>query len=121
VYLVLNGGRGSKQRRNDGAGFFGLVGPPKVNTEEACPSCLPCGTGVPPAPIQGSISGESPRAYTVSPSHGRRAAPHLLTHGRSKREQDRPTSTWAAKPFDLGRGARLHDRAHPRIPASPPC
>jgi hypothetical protein len=33
AYLVLNGGRDLKQRRT---GFFGLVGPPKVSTEEAC-------------------------------------------------------------------------------------
>jgi len=37
-------------------GFFGLVGCPKVSTEEACSSCRPCGTGF-PAPIQGSITG----------------------------------------------------------------
>ena len=33
AHPVLNGGRGLKQRRT---GFFGLVGPPKVGTEEAC-------------------------------------------------------------------------------------
>src|SRR5918993_2707779 len=33
AHPVLNGERGLKQRRT---GFFGLVGPPKVSTEEAC-------------------------------------------------------------------------------------
>ena len=37
AHPALNGGRGLKQRR---MGFFGLVGGPNVNTEEACPSCL---------------------------------------------------------------------------------
>src|SRR3712207_7387207 len=33
AYFALSGGRDLKQRRT---GFFGLVGPPKVSTEEAC-------------------------------------------------------------------------------------
>ena len=53
AYFALSGGRDLKQRRT---GFFGLVGPPKVNTEEACLS-LPGVRMAYPHPIQGSIVG----------------------------------------------------------------
>ena len=50
---------GDAAQSNDGTGFFGLVGPPKVDTEEACPSCPACGWGL-PIPNNGSFSGEEP-------------------------------------------------------------
>src|ERR687898_3524651 len=54
AHPVLNGERGLKQRRT---GFFGLVGPPKVSTEEACFSLPGVRSGAFPFPIQGSIVG----------------------------------------------------------------
>ena len=67
AHLALSGERGLKQRRT---GFFGLAGPPKVGTEEACFS-LPGVRSGPPVPNQGSIDGSRTLArVSVSPQHG---------------------------------------------------
>ncbi|SOR30486.1 protein of unknown function [Methylorubrum extorquens] len=52
---ALHGGRSLKQRRT---GFFGLVGPPKADTEEACLSLPGVRLGF-PHPIHGSFRGAS--------------------------------------------------------------
>ena len=59
VSPVLRGGRSLKQRRT---GFFGLVGPPKVNTEEACLSLPRVRTGKFPLQTKAASSGEEPIA-----------------------------------------------------------
>src|SRR5262249_16459148 len=69
---------------NDGAGFFGLVGPPKVNTEEACPSLPACGSGS-PAPIKPALRVRSctplPRLHRAAKAE----APHRRTPGDNAR------------------------------------
>ena len=59
AYPALNGGRDLKQRRT---GFFGLVGPPKVNTEEACLSLPRVRTGT-------SLSNPRQHRRVKSPLH----------------------------------------------------
>src|SRR5262245_49850927 len=59
AYPALNGGRGLKQRRT---GFFGLVVPPKVNTEEACLSLPGVRSGASPFQSKAASSGEEPIA-----------------------------------------------------------
>ncbi|GEP11545.1 hypothetical protein MGN01_33900 [Methylobacterium gnaphalii] len=71
---ALHGGRSLKQRRT---GFFGLVGPPKAATEEACFSLPGVRLGFSP-PIHGSIrvlcARSQDRVSTARP-RARRAAP----------------------------------------------
>lgn len=71
---ALHGGRSLKQRRT---GFFGLVGPPKADTEEACFSLPGVRLGI-PHPIHGSFRVLCARArHRVSKARGRsrRTAP----------------------------------------------
>src|SRR5215210_8327689 len=71
---------GDAAQSNDGTGFFGLVGPPKVDTEEACPSCPACGWG-PPIQTMAASRAKSPSTPLVSPTHGRRDDSSPLSPG----------------------------------------
>src|SRR5829696_4224147 len=57
AHPALSGRRGLKQRRT---GFFGLVGPPKVSTEEACFSLPGVRSGASPFQSKAASSGEEP-------------------------------------------------------------
>ena len=66
AYFALSGGRDLKQRRT---GFFGLVGPPKVSTEEACFSLPGVRSGDTLSNPRQHRRVKNPSASFVSPSH----------------------------------------------------
>src|SRR5829696_3478754 len=106
---------GDAAQSNDGAGFFGLVGPPKVDTEEACPSCPACGWGL-PIQTKAASRAKSPSTPLVSPTHGRRDDSSPLSPGGLPPDFD--IAAVMRSPLNLWWGER-HDRAHPRVPAQP--
>lgn len=88
---ALHGGRSLKQRRT---GFFGLVGPPKVDTEEACFSLPGVRLGS-PHPIHGSIRvlcarRRIPCLHSTAPDATHRPLTPTASRGSSPFDNARP-------------------------------
>ena len=86
---ALHGGRSLKQRRT---GFFGLVGPPKADTEEACFFLARRAVGVTPIQTKAASGCSAPAASDVSPQHAdvathRPQTPDGPSRGRLKFDQ----------------------------------